>query len=505
VHSSFSAPIEEVNVRGDEGEAKTIFKTLDAHNGGQVDALPLHRQLTMLGYSQDKVDEIMYIADRRCVGKISYMQYWNAILPHIFENRVRHRASTIHPIFRSDDGLPEIEPLTPPESPKFNVPAEAGFSRLPSSASIAEGFGRLPSAAASIASVVSKVSSHLLRSLQGAQQCAPPSDGDSTASNSSKLKASRVQPEEPDLENRSPEETNSGANEGPETAAVSPSRAMTSGLFGASKLSRFRGVTKLSVDEFGDLAEEVMARSLFFFALDKSIVRALLLHASHLTLQAGEYLLAEDEKISHISVVRSGTLKLYWPAEEEGTIGEAAIESLVEAGEPKRTEFAQVSTGDVIGEFQCLHKENCSVFIRAETKCRILQIPRPNIMQMLPRRCREYFDPPDAMESPLASPIRKMMGIRPRMGESPAAAAHEIEPADGTGPVAPQPPVGPAGSHVPHKGGGCMYEGSRCIAKNLPSLKSGDRVRLKVERGFGHMRVWINEHELGTTISGFQV
>ena len=50
-----------------------------------------------------------------------------------------------------------------------------------------------------------------------------------------------------------------------------------------------------------------------------------------------------------------------------------------------------------------------------------------------------------------------------------------------------------------------MYEGSRCIAKNLPSLKSGDRVRLKVERGFGHMRVWINEHELGTTISGFQV
>ena len=69
----------------------------------------------------------------------------------------------------------------------------------------------------------------------------------------------------------------------------------------------------------------------------------------------------------------------------------------------------------------------------------------------------------------------------------------------------PAPDVEIEQSMAPYRGGGCMYEGSRCIAKNLPSLKSGDRVRLRVERGFGHMRVWINELELGTTISGFQV
>jgi hypothetical protein len=141
-------------------------------------------------------------------------------------------------------------------------------------------------------------------------------------------------------------------------------------------------------------------------------------------MQAGEYLLAEDEAIRHISVVRSGTLKLCRPAEEEGTIGEAIVEALAQDAS-ERAGFAQISTGDIIGESQCLYKQNCAVFIRAETKCRILQIPRSNIMQMLPRRCREYFDPPDAMDSPLASPIRHAAGMRrPQMGKSPGAVEH---------------------------------------------------------------------------------
>ena len=67
------------------------------------------------------------------------------------------------------------------------------------------------------------------------------------------------------------------------------------------------------------------------------------------------------------------------------------------------------------------------------------------------------------------------------------------------------PPPPPESSNWKmHKSGGAMYEGARCIAKNLPSLRSGDRVRIKVDRGFGLLRVWINEHELSTTVAGFQ-
>ena len=135
-------------------------------------------------------------------------------------------------------------------------------------------------------------------------------------------------------------------------------------------------------------------------------------------------MLAEEEAIRHISVVRSGTLKLCRPAEEEGTIGEATVEALAQHTN-ERAGFAQISIGDIIGESQCLYKQNCAVFIRAETKCRILQIPRSNIMQMLPRRCREFFDPPDAMNSPLASPIRHAAGMRrPQMAKSPGEVKH---------------------------------------------------------------------------------
>jgi CRP-like cAMP-binding protein len=59
-----------------------------------------------------------------------------------------------------------------------------------------------------------------------------------------------------------------------------------------------------------------------FYALDRTVTRAFLRHASQLTLQSGEHLYAEDEKVECISVVRSGSLVLYRAAEEEGTIGQ---------------------------------------------------------------------------------------------------------------------------------------------------------------------------------------
>jgi len=55
-----------------------------------------------------------------------------------------------------------------------------------------------------------------------------------------------------------------------------------------------------------------------------------------------------------------------------------------------------------------------------------------------------------------------------------------------------------------HKAGGALYEGGRCVANNLPSLESGDRIRVKVERAFGYLRFWINESEVSTSVSGFQ-
>ena len=55
-----------------------------------------------------------------------------------------------------------------------------------------------------------------------------------------------------------------------------------------------------------------------------------------------------------------------------------------------------------------------------------------------------------------------------------------------------------------HKAGGALYEGGRCMATNLPSVSSGDRIRVNVERAFGHLRFWINESEVSTSVSGFQ-
>ena len=78
----------------------------------------------------------------------------------------------------------------------------------------------------------------------------------------------------------------------------------------------------LNFDELGQLADQVMQRSNLFYALDRTVTRAFLRHASQLTLQSGEHLYAEDEDIEVISVVRSGSLVLYRAAEEEGTIGQ---------------------------------------------------------------------------------------------------------------------------------------------------------------------------------------
>ena len=71
-----------------------------------------------------------------------------------------------------------------------------------------------------------------------------------------------------------------GAAFGTEQASpATPGRAKIFGLRRSQKSSVF------STDEFGDLAKAVMTRSLFFYALDLKIVRALLLHAESLVLQ----------------------------------------------------------------------------------------------------------------------------------------------------------------------------------------------------------------------------
>jgi len=86
---SYSVPPREINVTHDEAEALSIFRRLHAHKGGQVDCSLVLSELTLLGYPQDKVDERIYLADPRCSGKMSYMQYWNGVLPHVFEEHMR--------------------------------------------------------------------------------------------------------------------------------------------------------------------------------------------------------------------------------------------------------------------------------------------------------------------------------------------------------------------------------------------------------------------------------
>ena len=54
-------------------------------------------------------------------------------------------------------------------------------------------------------------------------------------------------------------------------------------------------------------------------------------------------------------------------------------------------------------------------------------------------------------------------------------------------------PTRPVKRFQVHKAGGAMYEGGRCVAKNLPIIKSGDRVRVHVDRGNGVLRFWLNK------------
>ena len=89
LRSSYSVAPWEMNVTHDEAEALSIFRRLHAHKGGQVDCSLVYSELTLLGYPQDKVDERIYLADPRCSGKMSCMQYWNGVLPHVFEEHMR--------------------------------------------------------------------------------------------------------------------------------------------------------------------------------------------------------------------------------------------------------------------------------------------------------------------------------------------------------------------------------------------------------------------------------
>jgi hypothetical protein len=79
------------------------------------------------------------------------------------------------------------------------------------------------------------------------------------------------------------EEKKEGEGAGSGTEQVSPATPGRAPMFGMRKRS-VKG-SAFSVDEFADLAKGVMTRSLFFYALDLKIVRALLLHAEPLVLQ----------------------------------------------------------------------------------------------------------------------------------------------------------------------------------------------------------------------------
>jgi hypothetical protein len=457
----------------------------DAGERGLIDTELLRNQLTLLGHPSENVDEMLYIADRRCVGKISYMQYWNALLPYIFENRIRHIASTIHPIFRSEEALPDLESITPPTSPR---PAhdEGDFSRLTS------GISRLPSAASSIVSAVSHAAQQIARGISRLPSLGRGVDGDG------KVDAQEFNTYLPDLAMeprhngaeivslrgfvlhsggtsapyagingeymRSGELINgralyvnsnrpstamwwanndgkpswlvgqkdyAGTNKmwaylhsfgwGPEqhaegvwqvysynsesyeaqhgaTAAAGESLPgspkpmnQTQDAKGHGEHAHQDANPQAPRDELAELAGQIMERSMLFYALDLKVTRAFLRHATQLTLQPGEHLYNEDDEIPCISVVRSGSLMLYRPAEEEGTIGEAAMHAIVisEQAEPKLEAFGRLEAGDVIGEMNCLLKEACSVVFRAETKTRLLQIPRRDLFKMLPRNSRE--------------------------------------------------------------------------------------------------------------------
>ena len=349
--------------------SRNIARTIDADVGerGLIDTELLRNQLTLLGHPSENVDEMLYIADRRCVGKISYMQYWNALLPYIFENRIRHIASTIHPIFRSEEALPELESITPPASPR---PAhrEGDFTRLPS------GISRLPSAASSIVSAVSHAAQQIVRGISRLPSLSRGVDGDGI------VDAQEFNTYLPDL---AMEPRHYGGSPKPMNE--------TQDEQGHGEQAHQDAEHQELRDELAELAGQVMERSMLFYALDLKVTRAFLRHATQLTLQPGEHLYNEDDEIPCISVVRSGTLMLYRPAEEEGTIGEAAMHSIViaEQTEPKLEAFGRLEAGDVIGEMNCLLKEACSVVFRAETKTRLLQIPRRDLFKMLPRNSRE--------------------------------------------------------------------------------------------------------------------
>jgi hypothetical protein len=377
-----------------------IARTIDADAGerGLIDTELLRNQLTLLGHPSEKVDEMMYIADRRCVGKISYMQYWNALLPYLFENRIRHIASTIHPIFRSEEALPELESITPPTSPRPAHDAE-DFTRLSS------GFSRLPSAASSIVSVVSQAAQQIARGISrlpslsgGNVRRGGPMDGSmeaDEASNHTEAHAKRAQASRPapliDLDGNGIVDAQEFNTADEASTQFGEPVNGTQDAKGHGEHAYQDAEPQAPRDELADLAGQVMERSLLFYALDLKVTRAFLRLATQLTLQPGEHLHNEDDEIPCISVVRSGTLMLYRPAEEEGTIGEAAMHAIViaEQTEPKLEAFGRLEAGDVIGEMNCLLKEACSVVFRAETKTRLLQIPRRDLFKMLPRNSRE--------------------------------------------------------------------------------------------------------------------
>ena len=69
---------------------------------------------------------------------------------------------------------------------------------------------------------------------------------------------------------------------------------------------------------------------------------------------------------------------------------QAALEAVAEEESGlKRVAFGRLSMGDIIGESQCLLKQQCVVFFRADTKTRLLQIQRRDIFRVLPRLSRE--------------------------------------------------------------------------------------------------------------------
>ena len=524
LETAFSVAIEEVNVVRQEMEARTIFRSFNAESGGLIDSEMLTNQLTLLGYPQARVDELVYIGDRRCTGKIGYMQYWNALLPFLFENSVRYRASTIQPIFRSEDSLPEIEPLTPPESPQSVRPnsGDGVFSRAPS------GFSRVPSAA-SVVSAISAASGLLIRALSrsgsgGESRALQETDGDAGIGvNGSDGNGHREIESHSGNGVRAEHAQSSSFERAPSTGIQGAFERMASfgrAVSGASQTIEMGGgieelmalkdqeevaAKRMDLDaELMELADKMMHRSMLFYCLDIQIVRALLRFSEQRTLQAEEHLYSEEDSIDCISVVRSGLLTLYRPAQEAG-FGDAALTVSFQEQEiePEREEFGHLLKGDVIGESQCLHKQKCSVFFKARTKTRLFQIQRKHIMQMLPRCCREHFDPKMIIESPLASPMACRGHSSGRMRQSarePAALASTMA---HKGPSPPRHDVSGAGdSSIPprpvkrfqvHKAGGAMYEGGRCVAKNLPIIKSGDRVRVHVDRGNGVLRFWLNK------------